>query len=225
MMHGVVSSAQSQHRQSCLFPCRIRFGIAKRVNLMRIDLQMSKLWLHFNSNVLMHFFPPPQPWQDPRFPLEIEGVSHKGCKGTSVIWFPGQRRWGCLWDEVVVCIVLGSHQIWEMTIQPTVFLTATKASRWCDKRPPANLARRLWSPRWQRPSRPWREGPYMPVPTFRTLIISVCGCAVLKWTSSGAARVWNAHVPFLILLRFQCATSTFCIGMLLQGVAKLFTLK
>lgn len=31
-----------------------------------------------------------------------------------------------LWDEVVVCIVLGSHQIWEITIQPTVFLTATE---------------------------------------------------------------------------------------------------
>ena len=31
-----------------------------------------------------------------------------------------------LWDEVVVCIVLGSHQIWEITIQSTVFLTATK---------------------------------------------------------------------------------------------------
>lgn len=29
-----------------------------------------------------------------------------------------------LWDEVVVCIVLGSHQIWEITIQSTVFLTA-----------------------------------------------------------------------------------------------------
>lgn len=26
-----------------------------------------------------------------------------------------------LWDEVVVCIVLGSHQIWEITIQSTVF--------------------------------------------------------------------------------------------------------
>lgn len=25
------------------------------------------------------------------------------------------------WDEVVVCIVLGSHQIWEITIQSTVF--------------------------------------------------------------------------------------------------------
>lgn len=34
-----------------------------------------------------------------------------------------------LWDEVVVCIVLGSHQIWEITIQPTVFLTVTKTSR------------------------------------------------------------------------------------------------
>lgn len=30
-----------------------------------------------------------------------------------------------LWDEVVVCIVLGSHQIWEITIQSTVFLMAT----------------------------------------------------------------------------------------------------
>lgn len=39
-----------------------------------------------------------------------------------------QRGEGGLWDEVVVCIVLGSHQIWEITIQPTVFLTATKPS-------------------------------------------------------------------------------------------------
>ena len=31
-----------------------------------------------------------------------------------------------LWDEVVVCIVLGSHQIWEITIQSTVFLTALR---------------------------------------------------------------------------------------------------
>ena len=33
---------------------------------------------------------------------------------------------GELWAEVVVCIVLGSHQIWAITIQPTVFLTATR---------------------------------------------------------------------------------------------------
>ena len=30
-----------------------------------------------------------------------------------------------LWDEVVVCIVLGSQQIWEITIQSTVFPTAS----------------------------------------------------------------------------------------------------
>lgn len=37
----------------------------------------------------------------------------------------GRLHQSVLWDEVVVCIVLGSHQIWEITIQSTVFLMAT----------------------------------------------------------------------------------------------------
>lgn len=31
-----------------------------------------------------------------------------------------------LWDEVVGCVVLGSHPHWEITIQPTVFLRVTR---------------------------------------------------------------------------------------------------
>lgn len=42
-----------------------------------------------------------------------------------VYWTSFLRKSFCgLWDEVVVCIVLGSHQIWKITIQPTVFPTA-----------------------------------------------------------------------------------------------------
>lgn len=49
------------------------------------------------------------------------------------MWGGGVTRWTAalfsLWDEVVGCIVLGSHPHWEMTIQPTVFLKVTVTLR------------------------------------------------------------------------------------------------
>lgn len=63
--------------------------------------------------------------QDIRICCCAERVSFKKSKDISDL---DSRDDGELWDEVVVCIVLGSHQIWEITIQPTVFLTATKPS-------------------------------------------------------------------------------------------------
>lgn len=45
---------------------------------------------------------------------------------TFLVVFHGKENVVALWDEVVGCIVLGSHPHWEITIQSTVFLNVTE---------------------------------------------------------------------------------------------------
>lgn len=74
--------------------------------------------------------------------LSVVNLNHVSCSSPSMYLSPQcdvlsgsldsaagaaqpSTQWA-LWDEVVGCIVLGSHPHWEITIQPTVFPKVTK---------------------------------------------------------------------------------------------------